>query len=564
MCIDLTPADDGIWPQIPCPVGRPLERDLRYSGKTPRNTWPVMMADGKQIGYLCRYVRHGIEEMRLAIYGEDAGKIARWYLKSVPTLSAEIEGLKVKERHDATIVIVPPQDADPAGFENDVVFVRGTVSTGDLFGPSLLPTQRVASQAPVAGQVPEGPAQPECRKPELESEPPAVSIASSCDAGVRDEQSGFGRPADLILTSGKSKTANDDEHPRQASRPDLEKLPLSSTITRASELKMEPVQWLWPKVVAAGKITLLLGEPGQGKSMLAAALAARVSTGSTWPQSDGRGLQGDAVLIAPEDDPGDTLTPRLIAAGADLDRIHFQHLAAGQDLVSALHDLDQRLPELGNVRLLIVDPITACLGRHDLNRAGDMRRVLMPVTEWAQRTGIAVVLISHMNKAAGRNPLGRILGSQTFAAVARAVFLICPDPGNADRRLMLPVKDNIGVNREGIAFRITQHTLAEGLRAPRAVFDDIGVTITAADASASPASGSKGHLAVDEAKEFLCAVLKDGPQSADTVMVAARAAGISLASLRRAKAALHVTVQKGGMNAGWRWALPAAPKMLND
>ena len=233
------------------------------------------------------------------------------------------------------------------------------------------------------------------------------------------------------------------------------------------------VHWLWPDRIALGKLTLLAGDPGLGKSYLTLDLAARVSSGRPLPGEVAR--HGKAarkvVLLSAEDDPADTIRPRLDAAGADVKNVLLmagvrtghavRHLSLGEDLAH-LRTLVEQLD--GQCRLIIIDPISAYLGDDEGHSNTKVRNLLAPLAKLAQRSGCAVLAVTHLNKGGsstgggGANAIYRTMGSLAFTAAARAVHLLARDPNDAEgaRRLVLPVKNNLGNDRSGWGFTLTQ------------------------------------------------------------------------------------------------------------
>src|SRR2546426_355266 len=189
-----------------------------------------------------------------------------------------------------------------------------------------------------------------------------------------------------------------------------------------SQVEAQPVHWLWDKRIPLGKITLLDGDPGMGKSLLALDLAARVSSGL--PMPDGTpGPQGGVILIAPEDDAGDTLRPRLQAAGGDPSRVLLLTSVPGLEThkmalvdrpFSLSHDLEllERAIERINARLVVLDPLMAVLGGCiDSCRDQEIREVFTPLAHLAERTGCAILIIRHLTKGTSHNALYRRAGS---------------------------------------------------------------------------------------------------------------------------------------------------------
>jgi hypothetical protein len=336
------------------------------------------------------------------------------------------------------------------------------------------------------------------------------------------------------------------------------------SLVKVSTVEAAPIKWLWPARMAIGKVTLIAGHPGLGKSQLTAYLAAQVTTGKFWPAGEGRAPIGDAIMLSAEDDLADTIRPRLEAAGANIERVHILKsvrdgdVDRGFNLARDLAALQLALTSVGNVKLVIVDPVTAYLGGTDTHKTGDVRAVLAPVAELASQYGVAIVAVSHLNKGGGGEAMARITGSLAFVAAVRAAFLVQKDPEDAKRRLFQPIKNNLGIDDLGLAFRIGEREVARGIRAPVIEWEAEHITITADEvlAAVGGQDGEDGG-ALREAVHFLQTLLAAGPVSQKTIKADASANSISEKTLRRAKSKLGVVARKNGMEGGWTWELPA-------
>jgi hypothetical protein len=183
----------------------------------------------------------------------------------------------------------------------------------------------------------------------------------------------------------------------------------------ASEIAPERIDWIWPGIIASGRVTGLVGHPGLGKSQVAIDVAATVSTGRPWPGGIANGDARDVIILSAEDDAGDTIVPRLIAAGASRTRVHLVKAVKGDDGIerpfNLAVDLDRLAKEsnLERVNLLVIDPISAYLGPTkgkgiDRNHAGDVRAILSHLKTFAARHDLGVLAISHLNKTSGGGP----------------------------------------------------------------------------------------------------------------------------------------------------------------
>ncbi len=242
-----------------------------------------------------------------------------------------------------------------------------------------------------------------------------------------------------------------------------------AVIVRLSDVEPESVEWLWPGRIALGKLTLVAGDPGLGKSFLTLDMAARVSTGAGWPDSPGQRTDpGGVVLLSAEDALGDTIRPRLDAAGADVSRIVAleairsvgdvrgggRESARAFDLSRDLPTLEEAIRSVGDCRLVVIDPVTAYLGGVDSHKNADIRGLLAPLGALAERHRVAVVAVTHLNKASGGPAIYRAMGSLAFAAAARAAWAVTKDEPDPRRRLFVPIKNNIAPDTGGLAYRI--------------------------------------------------------------------------------------------------------------
>jgi putative DNA primase/helicase len=340
---------------------------------------------------------------------------------------------------------------------------------------------------------------------------------------------------------------------------------------RLSDIEAKPIHWLWQGRIARGKPTMIAGNPGLGKSQTTASLAAVVTTGGQWPVDRSRCDIGSVLFLSAEDDPADTIRPRLEAAGADVSKVHILKAvldsfdSAGEEVHRAfnlkadIRRLEEAIAEIGDVALVVIDPISAYLGNGDSHNNAEVRALLAPLSEMASRQNVAVVLVSHLNKGgAGGEALMRVTGSLAFVAAARAAFIVAKDPDDEERRLFIPAKNNIAKDIGGLAFRIEGHTIAGGIETSRVMWETAPVNGVTADSILS-LQDPEEKSARDEAKSFLLNLLEDGSMPSKDVFVNARGAGVAEKTLRRASQDLGVVKEKTGMDGGWLWKLP--PKM---
>jgi putative DNA primase/helicase len=339
----------------------------------------------------------------------------------------------------------------------------------------------------------------------------------------------------------------------------------------AADVTPQPVEWLWQGRIALGKLTLIAGEAGLGKSQVSLAMAAAVTTGGEWPCGEGRAPQGSAVILSAEDGAEDTVVPRLMAAGADRERVGLVSAVRDQtsrrsfDLSADLTLLEQRISKIGDVRLIIIDPISSYLGpKVDSHVNAAVRGVLEPVSEMAARLRIAIVAITHPPKGTGTTAINRFIGSIAFVAAARAAFMVTRDADDPTRRLFLPVKNNLAAVGNGLAFRLEQRIVGEpreGIVASSVAWESEAVRMTADQAlQATDAQGTGKGSAGGEAEELLRNALATGPVAMKDIQAEAKEAGLSWATVRRAKERLGIVAEREshGRDGGgrWTWAMP--------
>jgi hypothetical protein len=331
------------------------------------------------------------------------------------------------------------------------------------------------------------------------------------------------------------------------------------TLVTLSTVVAERVTWLWPGRLPAGKLVVLDGDPAVGKSSLSLDMAARVSTGTCWP--DGAACPaGHVLILSAEDGLADTIRPRLDAAGAEPTRVHALTAVSYLDdegtprsrpvtLVDA-PVIEQAVRQAG-ATLVVVDVLMAYLpGRVDAHRDQDIRGVLSELAALAERTGVCILLLRHLNKATGGNPLYRGGGSIGIVGAARAAMLAATDPDDDDRRVLAVTKSNLAAMPGALGYRLTdspEHGCAR--------VEWLGSTDHQAADLLGRREDDDERSERDAAAEWLAGLLRHGPVSATAVYRAADAAGLSKDQAKRAKKKLGVTAAKAGMDGPWLWSL---------
>ena len=346
--------------------------------------------------------------------------------------------------------------------------------------------------------------------------------------------------------------------------PEQEPPPRGVVLACGADLTPMPVCWLWDGWLALGKLHILAGAPGQGKTTIALALAAAITVGGRWPDGT-RAPLGNVLVWSGEDDAADTLLPRLIAAGGERSRCYFiqgTRQADGSlrpfDPAQDLEALQEAIAAIGGVRLLIIDPVVSAV-TGDSHKNTEVRRSLQPLVDLAAAVGCAVLGITHFAKGGqGTDPAQRVVGSVAFTAVARVVLVAAKvkaeatdDGQEQDRRILARSKSNIGPDDGGHEYGLEQTEVLGGIQASRIAWG-------------KAVQGSARELLTDPTEEpdesndaagFLRGLLSDGPMPASAIFKEARQAGYSEKQMRTAAAKLAVQREKRGMTGGWFWVL---------
>jgi hypothetical protein len=376
--------------------------------------------------------------------------------------------------------------------------------------------------------------------------------------------------------------------PRPLKSPAAPDFPYAAHIAgavRLTDVKPERIRWLWPGRIPLGRVTLLVSDPGLGKSLLTLDIAAAVSTGAPWPDQlvesqetrvesqhsaagsclstlDSR-LPSSVLLLTAEDDLADTVRPRLEALGADCERILAISRVPGENakdvprafaLNRDLARLNNLLDALTDCRLLIIDPISAFLGGTNEHANADVRTLLAALATLARDRGIAVIIISHLRKKEGA-AIHRTMGSLAFVAAARAAWIICKHPDDPNKRYFLPIKNNLAPDVTGLAFTI--ETSPDG-RTPVIAWLPTAEKITADMVVGHTRSAGRPDDERQHAIGWLRERLSKGSRPVRDLKQESDAHGISYHTLRRAFRALGGQAVRQGTFpfAPWYWKLP--------
>lgn len=325
----------------------------------------------------------------------------------------------------------------------------------------------------------------------------------------------------------------------------------------------EKIDWLWRGRIARGHLTLVVGDPGLGKSIMTLDLAAKLSRGHRLPKDESQHAPCRVLLLNAEDGQADTIRPRAEAAGADLTHItvlDLMHGGRAPQLPNDVAAIEKYVTEVGNVELVVLDPLNACLPtRIDSHKDQHVRQALAPLTAMAMRLHIAVVVVAHLNKSSDEStPLYRISGSIGLGAAARSVLFVGPHPENEGEVVVAQAKaQQIGPQAgPSLSFRVD----------PSAADRDVGVVnwldeveVDARDMVAVKKDHPEPRGKLDQAVMWLEARLSDGPAAASVVTAEARAMGFGEKTLRLAHDKLGGTRRReGGLGADGRWLWYAA------
>jgi putative DNA primase/helicase len=315
-----------------------------------------------------------------------------------------------------------------------------------------------------------------------------------------------------------------------------------------ADVEAEHVEWLWFPYIPVGKLTLIEGDPGVGKSWLVLAIATAIAAGRGLP---GAGISEprNVLLLSAEDGLGDTIRPRLDSMYADCTRIFaFNRAVVFDD--SGLLELEAVIAEC-RPGLVLVDPMVAYLGAGiDMHKANETRVVMAALARLAEKHSCAIVGVRHLSKAMGGKTIYRGIGSIDFTAACRSVLLVGADPDDKHKRAVVQIKNNLAAFGEPMGYEIRDDS-----------FYWTGATGLTAERILSNSSEQEEKTALEEAVGYLRESLTEGDRDAKEISSDARALGISLRTLERARRELGIkALQNRSADqrrvSGWRWTLP--------
>jgi hypothetical protein len=376
------------------------------------------------------------------------------------------------------------------------------------------------------------------------------------------------RREERLERSSPQTNAEEQRTTPHASRP-------ATLARRFIDLEKRPVVWLWKNWIPLGKLTLLDGDPGLGKSTLLLDLAARVSHKGVMPDAS-QGVRGHVVIVSAEDGAEDTIRPRLEAAGAVLEHIHGLGPVSDKDEERCLEIprdlplLDQQLAAV-DARLLLIDPLAAFLCGRDANKDQAIRRVLYQLSRIAERRRCAVICMRHLNKSSAAKALYR--GNMSIGVIghARAGLLVAPDPDDPAARVLAVSKCNLAAPPASLRFRLVPAAEGEVCRV-----DWLGRSPCLADQLLQPPPGADPRETHEEATTkialgvtLLGELLAQGPQEIRLLKKECAAAGLSPRTVERAARRLALRLRHSSVNGRnlYTWELPGEnelPQMNTD
>lgn len=335
---------------------------------------------------------------------------------------------------------------------------------------------------------------------------------------------------------------------------------------KASSIKPVAIRWLWPDWLAQGKLHILAGAGGTGKTTLLLGLIATITTAGRWPDGERCREAGNALIWSSEDDPSDTLVPRLIAAGADMSRVYIiqgRINAQGEvdpfDPANDIGLLKTTTQEIGGVALLMLDPVVSAV-KGDMHKANDVRRGLQGVVDFAEQNMCAVIGISHFAKGgAGSSPADRVIGSQAFSALARTV-LVAAKQEDSDMRVLARAKSNIGTDEGGVSYTIEPVTIDGGIETTCVMWGD-AITGSAREILGdAEATGDDNVIDDDDPAEALRRILSSGPLTGKEAKKLMTGNGYTQKQIRNARERLSIVTARSGFGGDTvvHWSLPQA------
>tara|TARA_R110000868_G_scaffold313316_6_gene574310 strand:- start:3649 stop:5511 length:1863 start_codon:yes stop_codon:yes gene_type:complete len=557
---------DGWTPILPVPADAPPETPSHRLG-APRAKWTYRDGAGNELGHILRFdLPDGTKEFYPLTYCEHTHGRREWRWKSFDA-PRPLYGLDQLERApEAPVLLTEGEKAADAArliFPHHVVVTSPGGSHGAL----------KADWSPLIGRgVTIWPDADEPGQAYARDAAQCALQAGAASVRLTELPNGLPKGWDLAdpLPDGFGSfdlhAALTDALPLEAMHADNPKRRSHVELISAADIKPEAIRWIWEGYLARAKLHILAGAPGTGKTTLAISLAATITNGALWPDGT-RCEPGHVVIWSGEDDPKDTLAPRLLACGAKLESVSFvqgwrdDYGARSFDPSTDMDELTQALTSIPDVRLLIIDSIVSAVSG-DSHKNAEVRRGLQPLVDLGTNLDCAILGITHFSKgSAGRAPTERVTGSLAFGAVARMVFAVAKREEDAEggSRLFVRTKSNIAPDTGGFAYDLEQVTLEDHpeIETSRvrwgAYLDGEAKELLAQAENDDPDDLEERRAGY----EWLQDRLANGPVAKRDLDREAKQQGISPKSLRTLKRKLSVTARKDGYEGGWMWELPS-------
>ncbi len=389
-----------------------------------------------------------------------------------------------------------------------------------------------------------------------------ADVKDPCDLHAKhaNKRSAFEAAWNAALAQARLVDLGSQENGRVNVNGDLH---LERIIRLGSEIEPQEVEYLWPGVIPLSLLTTFAGQTSQGKTFVACDIMARITNGDRWPDgSQGWVGKEKALLITGDDDADNTLVPRLIEAGADMDKVVFlTEKAQAEWNMHALKTLDIALEQAGgDVRLVIIDPPTSFLADIDDHKNAQLRAVLTSFKDWAKRQRVAVILITHVNKGGANKveAMARVMGSVAWCTGVRTAYMFAADPNDDSRFLFCCLKNNLGPKAPTQAYRIIQ-----GEKVGRVEW------LGEVDTTADEALASKGKNRKVVASEWLIGKFAQKLEwQSDDLFRAAREEGVSRSAIFEARRVLNLPKARKVTNldgeACWFWWVPCDWEKFHD